>query len=139
MPAEASPSTAAPEHSGEPRPWRAGRDSGKTKALVKTFSHTLRKQGSSLAWRARWGQNESNCMESSDGHSMPISDEIRYGMGGGRQGYNKVSGMTVCFPHNPDSHTLDPASEDRAGPHFPIPHRNLLASSRAERAKEQSD
>lgn len=97
MPVEGLPPTAAPERrlsstvtNREPRPWKASRGSGKIKVLVERFSHTLRKQGSSLAQRARWGKNESDQMESSGGHSVPANGEIRYG-----GGCSKVSGMTL--------------------------------------------
>lgn len=86
MPAEGLPPTAAPERclastvtSSEPRPWRASSGSGKIKTLAKRFSHTLRKWGSSLAWRSRWGKNESDHMESSGRHSVPTNGEIRCG------------------------------------------------------------
>lgn len=96
--------------SSELRPWRASGNSGKRKTLVKMVSHTLRKRGSGLVWRARMGNGESNCMESSGGHSVP-NDE----WGGGV--YDDTFGQPFTSPTTLTSHSLHPDPEDRAEPH----------------------
>lgn len=95
--------------SSELRPWRASGNSGKRKTLVKMITHTLRKRGSGLVWRARRGNGESNRMEIPGGHSVP-NDE--WGV------CDDTVGRPFTSPTTLTSHTLHPDPEHRAEPHL---------------------